>query len=1060
MEPGSSGSALINNQKRVIGQLYGPYNGQRCPPHTCNYPSGQRVAYGKFSISWNGDGASQDGRKLEPWLDPYGTGDITLDGLDECGYLTITAEKYSSYVGNDELGMCQSGYYSLAVSNQSFFSGITIEWEVSGNLKTIATSGYNIGVKPLGHGTAWIMATFEKNGCRIKLPKYYINILPTTTNFFNNKTIVRDTTWYYTPYNPDSQGDFYLELSGDINIQNNAKLTIVNIDVKCTPNAKFNVKQGSKLIINGARLTSLCTDEHWQGIQVWGNRNAHQFPDANGNYLQGYLELNNATIENAICAADLWKPNDWYSTGGVLKATNSTFRNNSRSIHALLYRNYVPTNPNIEREYNCVVENCIFEITDDYITTIPYFKHVDMHEVNGIKFSGCDFSLSPRAEGVEDWNIAIGAYSASFVVNGICNSNLYPCPNMDNSTFTGFRTAIYADNASNKTIKSYISNTEFDNNTFAVWAENLTHLGVAKCDFTIGNSKYLGCPIGTSCGIYTNFCNKHDIRLNSFTKTPSATNTAGTGIYTENSRGANDIYKNSFSNLNYGNFAIWQNHTTPSSLTGLEFLCNENSNNIADFYIPKINNSPNINAVQNPQGTPFLAAGNTFSQSNNTWHFYNGGTSWLSYHCAGGSEYIPTEIYQVTVSPSSNINQCPDNPGGGDIPPIDGFVLDDDEIAEREQAYASNLYNYNQTKVLYDNLKDGGSTEQRIIDVDNAQASNMWQLRTDLLGYSPHLSDTVLKKVADKTAVFPDAVIFDIFAANPDELKKAEIIEYLENKAQPLPAYMVDVLKQMAAGETYRTSLEKTMSMYKKNMYRAAQDIIRSYTYDTVPNKYVQVRNWLDNIGGYQADMQIISTYLSENNYTDALSLANIMPGIYNLSGNDLDEHNMFLNILQLYKNVYDSGRQLPQLTEAEENIIVEIANTSNDIAGSMAKSWLRGNRNLFMELCLDCSSSGGNTKSSSVINPEVLAKIHNLTVSVSPNPTKYYTTIAYTIPETESSATLSISDMSGKVVKQNTLTAKQGQLVWNTTNVKSGIYMLILQSGNNIVKEKISVVN
>lgn len=952
--------------------------------------------------------------------------------------------------GSDVVEICQSNVYYCDIQNPDMF---TYLWSCTPNLViTTGSTLKTIEVKPVGSGEGEItVEIFNQDRLMFTVTKTvnislgnYANISATPLEISSN------TTW--------SANNALLTVP--VNVLSGAVLRVTGT-VHCTPDAIIIVEPGGKLIVNGGTIKNAC-DEHWQGIQVWGNRNAHQFPDANGNYLQGYLEINNSTIENAICAVNLWKPDDWYSTGGILKATNSTFRNNSRSIHALLYRNYVPMRPDMERDYNCIVKNCVFEITDNYIPTEPYLKHIDIYEVNGIRFLGCDFSISPDIESADESNIGIAAYSASFTVDALCNSNLYPCPNLDKSTFTGFKKAISANNASNETVNVSVINTIFDNNKYAVCADNLTYLYVTKCNFIIGNDEDLGgCTISTSCGIYTNFCNNHNIKLNSFTKYDLANSTTCVGIYTENSRGSNDIYKNSFSNLQFGNYAKWQN-TMPSNLAGLEFLCNENSNNNIDFYIPRIDNSPNINTIQYTQGSSLLSAGNTFSQSNNTWHFYNGGSNWISYFYTNTPSHIPDtrKIYQVRISSSQETNQCPDNPGGGDIPPTDGFVLDDDEIAEREQAYASNLYNYNQTKVLYDNLKDGGSTEQRIIDVDNAQASNMWQLRTDLLGYSPHLSDTVLKKVADKTAVFPDAVIFDIFAANPDELKKAEIIEYLENKAQPLPAYMVDVLKQMAAGETYRTSLEKTMSMYKKNMYRAAQDIIRSYTYDTVPNKYVQIRNWLDNIGGYQADMQIISTYLSENNYTDALSLANIMPGIYNLSGNDLNEHNMFINILQLYKNVYDSGRQSPQLTEAEENIIVEIANTSNDIAGSMAKSWLRGNRNLFMELCLDCSSSGGNTKSSSVINPEVLAKIHNLTVSVSPNPTKYYTTIAYTIPETESSATLSISDMSGKVVKQNTLTAKQGQLVWNTTNVKSGIYMLILQSGNNIVKEKISVVN
>jgi len=67
MQPGSSGSPLINSNKRVIGQLYGPGN---CPDIQCQNPSAQKVAYGKFSVSWTGGGESDYRRRLDYWLAP------------------------------------------------------------------------------------------------------------------------------------------------------------------------------------------------------------------------------------------------------------------------------------------------------------------------------------------------------------------------------------------------------------------------------------------------------------------------------------------------------------------------------------------------------------------------------------------------------------------------------------------------------------------------------------------------------------------------------------------------------------------------------------------------------------------------------------------------------------------------------------------------------------------------------------------------------------------------------------------------------------------------------
>ena len=161
-------------------------------------------------------------------------------------------------------------------------------------------------------------------------------------------------------------------------------------------------------------------------------------------------------------------------------------------------------------------------------------------------------------------------------------------------------------------------------------------------------------------------------------------------------------------------------------------------------------------------------------------------------------------------------------------------MLTPQQKQQAEQEFALNLSDYNNVKAIYDNLTDGGNTNSVLLDIQNAQPGDMLQLRTQLLGYSPHLSMEVLKAVADKTNVFPESVIFEIMAANPDELKKEELIKYLENKENPLPDYMIDSLQQFSKAITYKTILQQQMAHYNRNKTRAAYDIIRSNLNDTI----------------------------------------------------------------------------------------------------------------------------------------------------------------------------------------------------------------------------------
>lgn len=73
-EPGSSGSPLFDQNKRIIGQLYGG-------PSSCGAsPTNMNDYYGKFSTSWLGGGTNST--QLKVWLDPGNTGATTTDGFD------------------------------------------------------------------------------------------------------------------------------------------------------------------------------------------------------------------------------------------------------------------------------------------------------------------------------------------------------------------------------------------------------------------------------------------------------------------------------------------------------------------------------------------------------------------------------------------------------------------------------------------------------------------------------------------------------------------------------------------------------------------------------------------------------------------------------------------------------------------------------------------------------------------------------------------------------------------------------------------------------------------
>jgi len=842
-----------------------------------------------------------------------------------------------------------------------------------------------------------------------------------------------------TPWNVDQT------INSDVIIENGATLTISNCNISMHEQARIIVKNGdettpgSKLVVDNATIKCQCDHSFWQGIQVWGNRNEPQMPKQNEHLQQGTVELkNDATIKNAIIAIDLWEPDNYASTGGVLTAEDAFFRNNKKSVHALYYTNFNPYYPEVEWDCFTKFKNCSFEITDDYPEKEIFYKHVDLAHIKGVKFYGCDFSISENANGIFEWNYAIAGYDAKFEVKAICNSQQLPCPeiSLDKSTFTGFYSAVNANNDGQSAVTFSVSQCDFINNENGVLTSNMDNATVLYSDFEIGTSH------GCGAGIHSDRVNAFTFEENDFSKYVNAPLEDYYGITVLNSEDVNEIYRNTFNGLSFGNYSDGQNWIELRS-QGLAYYCNENTNNYADFYVED-DLDYNGFGIQSGQGNENLPAGNTFSTSGATWHFYNGARYDIDYFTnTTNSNISPEKITEnINLHPLSTTNTCPSNFSGN---PKLRLIVTAEEKTDAELEYYSSLTDYNSTKSLYDSYINGGDTEDEINDIQSAQPEDMWALHAQLLGDSPHLSFEVLKEASDKTDVFTESALFDILAANPDELKKDTLISYLENKEDPLPDYMIALLEQIAEGTTYKTALLNQMSEYKHNYVRAANLIVRSILNDSIMD-YTALRNWLDNIGGINSDRRIISSYIEQGNFTDAFTLANMLPSLYELQGNNSVEHTYYIDMLNLYQTIHQEGRTTYQLSNNEKAYIDNIAQNSSGIAGSQSKSILQAVYKEYCDICPNVGNSASH-KSDRFISNDDINKIYGLDVSAKPNPASYWVAFDYTLPKGHDKATISLRNISGKIIDVIKIEKKQGQELWNISHIPSGAYVYTIES-------------
>ena len=133
-EPGSSGSLLFDQNKRIVGQLHG--GASSCATSTLD------DQFGKFSLSWSH--GSTVSTRLSDWLDPTNTGLETLDG-------------YNAVNGD---------YLSISPANQNVPSdagnvGFTISSNTAWNLST--TDTWLSFDTPDGTNNAVITVSYDQN---------------------------------------------------------------------------------------------------------------------------------------------------------------------------------------------------------------------------------------------------------------------------------------------------------------------------------------------------------------------------------------------------------------------------------------------------------------------------------------------------------------------------------------------------------------------------------------------------------------------------------------------------------------------------------------------------------------------------------------------------------------------------------------------------------------------------------------------------------------------------------------------------------------------------------
>ena len=210
--------------------------------------------------------------------------------------------------------------------------------------------------------------------------------------------ITSPTTWN-TGMNV--RGQVFVEPGASLTVNAGATLRFADSE-QLNPKTRLIVRPGGKLYVNGgATLTSMdqCPGSVWDGIQVHGISTQPQDPVTNSP--QGLATLNNATVENARVAlltasspaiGELPWPILKNSTGGIVRATNTTFHNNRMDVDFRPYENHELNPPDQIANNRSFFTLCNFTVDAQLPDGTMPLEHASMATVRGIPFRGCTFA--------------------------------------------------------------------------------------------------------------------------------------------------------------------------------------------------------------------------------------------------------------------------------------------------------------------------------------------------------------------------------------------------------------------------------------------------------------------------------------------------------------------------------------------------------------------------------------------------------------------------------------------------------------------------------------------
>ncbi|HDO26981.1 MAG TPA: T9SS type A sorting domain-containing protein, partial [Bacteroidetes bacterium] len=856
---------------------------------------------------------------------------------------------------------------------------------------------------------------------------------------------------------------------GNVQVDNGSTLTIRG-NVAFVSGAGLFIEPNAKVYVDGGRLTSLCGST-WQGIDVWGDKYSDQFPDQNGNRTQGFIELmNGGTISNALIGIETTKYDNASAltnySGGIVIIKDGMIENCEQGVVFYPYKNYHPY------AYTHEANLSYFSQTRFYNDkNFPPVNQLKMDGVDGIEIKGCSFENDATPS---DYSMPVGIFSISSTFYA---GNYVPLPwegDPVRTTFKNFDKAIFAvNNSAYGNIK--IDSVYFEDNLRGIYLSAVDYPVIIQNEFNVrkrfsffpenlGDDAMIGLYINDPSDGFVVEENEFYTGLHS----GKLETTQCAGIHLTNTGGyPNEIYNNKLHDLTVGITAAGSNQDGNSA--GLCIKCNDFTRCFNDVYITNEGGTTNLGIAtdqgvpvpvppEGELGDPTQAAGNTFSETDvqNPYNFnygnFNGCNPVIyTYHGnydAGRYKLRPEPVFprppsqQIDLNKDDNVwynsksEACPSNYNGGGI-----------DLMASNSTYSSELVSVNAYEDTLSIFVDGGDTESLTWDVNMSTPPEAVEVRQALLNDSPYLSDTVMKAAIAKEDVLPNAMVRDVLVANPQSAKSTEVLQFLDNRSDTMPGYMMDQVMQGQNIVGAKELLEQNLAGHKTKKGKALKKLMHYYLADTTDFEASNdsIISLLATDNELQSRYKLSLRYLGLKDSAGAYSTFYGIPSEFDLNNEQENEYDLYEDLLDLRWQMIADTATPDSLTIAA---LFNIEAYYNTAPGVHARNILIGLGELEYDEPVYFPEFN---KATPIWRRSFKHNMGASTLKVFPNPAGSYFIAEYKLYETLGTNMLVLTDLNGHNILVINIQKKQNQIVILTSGIKPGVYILQLINGSKV---------